>query len=223
MGQQVETIREPPGEPPTPTDSELVRRVQGGEKQAFAPLVHRHTRTVYRVIQGVVDNPADAEEIVQEAFLKAFQHIQKFRGEAKFRTWLIQIAVNESRMRYRKHRPGLHDSLDEEPPEGREFHPRELADWRPNPEEKLARKEMSLLIGQGIRALPKGYREVFLLRDVEHLSNEEAAAALELTVAAVKTRLLRARLMMREYMAPYCKMRWPERLLGRLRRRGRAR
>ena len=221
MGQRAETIRESPGEPPA--DSELVRRVQKGEKQAFAPLVHRHTRTVYRVILGIVDNPADAEEIVQEAFLKAFQHIQSFRGEAKFRTWLIQIAVNEARMRHRKYRPNLHDSLDEELGDGQEYHPRELADWRLNPEEKLAKKEMSLLIGRGIRSLPKGYREVFLLRDVEHLSNEEAAAALELTVPAVKTRLLRARLMMREYMAPYCKMRWPERLLRRLQAPGRAR
>lgn len=216
MDQHIETIREP-------TDRELVRRVQAGEKRSFAALVHRHARTVYRVVRGIVDNPADAEEIVQEAFLKALQHVESFRGEAKFRTWLIQIAVNEARMRHRKYRPGLHDSLDDEPQNEREYRPRELADWRPNPEEKLARKEMSLLIDRGIRALPKGYREVFLLRDVESLSNEETAAALGLTVPAVKARLLRARLMMREYMAPYCKMRWPERLLLQLQGRRRAR
>lgn len=216
MEQRLETIREP-------SDGELVRRVQNGEKQSFAPLVHRHARTVYRVIRGIVENPADAEEIVQEAFLKAFEHVQSFRGEAKFRTWLIQIAVNEARMRHRKLRPQLYDSLDEDPRDGSEYHPRELSDWRPNPEEKLARKELSLLIERAVRSLPKGYREVFLLRDVEHLSNEETAAALGLTVPAVKTRLLRARLMMREYLAPYCKLRWPDRLLQRLGRDRRSR
>ena len=204
------------------SDQELVRRVQQGEKEAFATLVHRHERSVYWMIHGILQNQADSEEILQETFLKALQHIREFRGEAKFSTWLIQIAVNEARMRRRKYRTGLHDSLDEERDPDSPFRPRELTDWRPNPEAAFAREELAALLHRATRSLPKNYREVFLLRDVQHLSNEEAASVLQISVPAVKTRVLRARLMMREFLAPHLKLRWQDRLLARLKRRGRS-
>ena len=203
------------------TDLELVRRVQQGERQAFAFLVRRHERRVYWFVQRMVENRADTEEILQETFLKALQHIGKFRGEAQFRTWLIQIAINESRMRRRKNRPGLYESLDEQIQKNSEFRPRELTDWRPNPEERLAKQELASLLDRGIRSLPALYREVLLLRDVEHLSTEETAVVLGISIPATKTRLLRVRLMMREYLAPHFKVPWHHRLLAKVRRRGR--
>jgi len=205
-----------------PSDEELVRLVQQGEKPVFATLVRRHERRVYWIIHGILENHADSEEVLQETFLKALQHIREFRGESRFSTWLVQIAVNEARMRRRKYRSGLYDSLDEERDPDSPFRPRELADWRPNPEEEFVREELSELIQRAIRSLPKNYREVFLLRDGEHLSSEEAANVLQISIPAVKTRLLRARLMMREFLAPHLKLRWHDRMLARIQRRGRS-
>ena len=186
-------------------------------------LVCRHERRVYWIVQGILQNQADSEEVLQESFLKALQHIRDFRGEARFSTWLIQIAINEARMRQRKYRPGLYDSLDEEHDEQPGYRPRELADWRSSPEEALAKEELGLLLQRAIRSLPKIYREVFLLRDIERFSNEETAGAVGISISATKTRLLRARLMMREFLAPHFKLPWHERLLARVKRRGRSR
>jgi RNA polymerase sigma-70 factor (ECF subfamily) len=202
-------------------DQLLVRRAQQGERDAFAVLVGRHHRSVYWIVQGILQNQADSEEILQETFLKALAHIQDFRGDSQFRTWLIQIAINEARMRRRKYRTGLHDSLDEEREGESTPRPRELTDWCPNPEQQLAKQELSELVQKAIRALPKRYREVFVSTDVQHLSNDEVAGLLEISVSAAKTRILRARLMMREYLAPYLKMRWHDRLLARVTRGGR--
>ena len=106
----------------TPTDQELVQRVQKGEAEAFGILALRHQRSVYWVIQAILRNQADTEEILQETFVKAFEHIRDFRGEARFATWLIRIAINEARMRQRKYRPGLYESLDEDKSEQGTFH-----------------------------------------------------------------------------------------------------
>jgi len=204
------------------SDEEMVRRVQQGDIEAFGLLVSRHQRTVYWVIHAILHNHADSEEILQESFLKALEHIRDFRGEARFSTWLIRIAINEARMRQRKYRSGLQESLDEQREGQRdeaEFRPRELTDWHPNPEERWAKEELAALLRRAIRSLPPMYREVFLLRDVERLSTEETALALELTVPATKTRLLRARLMMREFLAPHFKMGWHHRLLARVKER----
>ena len=189
-----------------PTDEQLVHRVQEGDHEAFTPLVQRHQRSAYWMIESILHNQADSEEVLQETFLKALQHIGSFRGEACFATWLSRIAINEARMRQRKYRPGLYESLDEEPPGDGEFRPRELSDWRPNPEQNWAREEIAALLRRAIQSLAPIYREVFLLRDVEHQSTEETAAALGITVPAAKTRLLRARLMVREFLAPHFKM-----------------
>jgi len=197
-------------------DATVVSLVCLGDKERFAELVERHQRIVFRIVQGILNSPADSEEVLQEAFLKAYTHLREFRGQAQFRTWLIRIAINEARMRLRKYRPGLHDSIDESDPEGDQFEPRELRDWDPNPEERLESAEMSRLLERAIGALPRGYREIFLLRDVEQLSTEEAAESLEISVPAAKTRLRRARLMMREYLAPHFQKRWHQRLLDRV-------
>ena len=185
------------------------------DKQTFAELVRRHERIVFRIVQGILHNPADAEEVLQESFLKALAHISEFRGQSQFRTWLIRIAINEAKMRLRKYRPSQHESIDETDPDDSRFAPRDLRDWDPNPEERLRNAELSRLLERAIAALPRGYREVLLLRDVEQLSTEEAAAALDISVSAAKTRLRRARLMMREYLAPHFQKRWHRKLLDR--------
>ena len=187
------------------SDEELVQRVQQGDHNAFGILASRHARTAYWMIEAILHNQADTEEVLQETFLKALQHIGSFRGESRFATWLIRIAINEARMRQRKYRPGLYESLDEQPDDHNDFLPRELSDWRPNPEQLFAKEEVAELLRKAIQALPEIYREVFLLRDVEHLSTDEAANALSITVPAAKTRLLRARLMVREFLAPHFK------------------
>ena len=198
--------RDGPAAAETPTDQELVHRVQQGDTEAFGLLALRHQRSTYWVIQAILHNQADTEEILQETFVKALQHIRDFRGEARFATWLIRIAINEARMRQRKYRPGLYESLDEDKSEQDDFRPRELSDWRPNPEEILAKEEIAELLRRAIQSLPSIYREVFLLRDVEHHSTEETATTLAITVPAAKTRLLRARLMVREFLAPHFAM-----------------
>jgi RNA polymerase sigma-70 factor (ECF subfamily) len=215
MDQQVAAINSGTG------DEELVRRVQQGDQEAFGVLAERHHKNVYWVVEGILHNQADSEEVLQEAFLKAFDHIRDFRGDSRFATWLIRIAINEAHMRLRKYKPGRYDSIDEEPDGDREFRPRELTDWRPNPEETFAKEELAGLLNKGIQSLPSLYRQIFLLRDVQHLSTEEAAQALGLTIPAAKTRLLRARLMMREFLAPHFKTGWNVRLPGNLENSGR--
>lgn len=185
------------------SDEELVRRVCSGNRELFTYLVRRYERIVYRIVHGILDNPADCEEVLQESFLQVLQHIETFRGEAQFRTWLTRIAINEARRRLRKYRAKLHDSIDEVPNDMMAFRARELRDWYPNPEEKLATEELGRLLESALCSLPRIYREVFLLRDIEHLSNKETARTLGISIAATKTRLLRARLMMREYLAPH--------------------
>ena len=197
-------------------DEALVRLVCQGETERFGELVRRHERIVFRIVQGILNSPADSEEVLQESFLKAYTHLGEFRGQAKFRTWLIRIAINEAKMRLRKERPGRFDSIDETDPNGDQFAPRDLRDWDPNPEERLGSAEVTGLLERAIRALPRGYREVILLRDVEGLSTEETAEGLGIRVAATKTRLRRARLMMREYLAPHFQKRWHEKLLDRV-------
>lgn len=198
------------------SDEEIVRLVCAGQREHFALLVERHQRSVYHIVLGILGNPADAEEVLQEGFLKALQHLSGFRGEAKFRTWLTRIAINEARMRIRKYRSKLHDSLDESFESESDLAPRELRDWRPNPEEIHSGAELKSLLERAIRALPTLYREVLILRDVEHLSSDEVAAALEISVPAAKTRLLRARLMLRDYLEPHFVKRWHHRIVERI-------
>lgn len=181
----------------------LVARVCAGETQLFYELISPYERSVYVAAISVLQNKADAEEATQEAFLKAFAHLNSFRREAKFSTWLIQIAVNEARTKRRRDRKFLHTSIDEQGQhEEGEYSPRDFADWREIPSEILQRAELRRALENAIASLEPAYREVFVMRDVQHLSIAETAEVLQISQALVKTRLLRARLKMRDALAP---------------------
>ncbi|MGH9486301.1 MAG: sigma-70 family RNA polymerase sigma factor [Terriglobales bacterium] len=185
----------------TDQDWELVRQTCAGDRQAFDVLVARYGARMYRTALAITGNAADAEEVVQETFLRAFEHLGQFRGEAKFQTWLTQIVLNTARMRLRSNHGSLWESLDEPhvTEEGRL--PREVTEWRENPEQQLGRAETEKLLHQALQGLPSGYREVVVLRDVQLLSTQETAELMGLSIANVKTRLLRARLQLRERLA----------------------
>lgn len=181
----------------------LLERVCAGEKHLFYELIQPYERPVYLAARSVLQNEADAEEAAQEAFLKALIHLSSFRREAKFSTWLIQIAINEARMKRRKDRKGLYESIDEPLSDNQgDYLPRDFADWREIPSDTLQRNELRLALRKALASLDEKYREVFVMRDIQNLSISETAQVLGLTEAAVKTRLLRARLQMRDALAP---------------------
>jgi RNA polymerase sigma-70 factor (ECF subfamily) len=184
-------------------ESRLVERICAGEKELFYELVRPYERAVYVAAFSVLHNEHDAEEVAQEAVLKAFTHLGRFRGEAKFSTWIIQIAINEARMKLRKDRRHLYDSIDEQPEsEEGDYKPRDFADWREIPSEALERTELRDALRTAIASLSPKYREVFMLRDVQNVSITETANILGITESSVKTRLLRARLQLRDALAP---------------------
>jgi RNA polymerase sigma-70 factor, ECF subfamily len=183
-------------------EQDLICRIQGGEQDLFYELVRPYERRVYAATFAIVHNPADAEDAAQEAVLKAFAHIGQFRSEARFSTWLIQIAINEARMRRRKNHPEIMQPLGENQDEEGAYTPREFPDWREIPSEALERAEVRELLSEALASLGEKYREIFVLRDVNHLSIEEVAETLGTSRASVKTRLLRARLMLRDLLAP---------------------
>jgi RNA polymerase sigma-70 factor, ECF subfamily len=183
----------------------LIARIRGGQSSLFAELIKPYERRVYITALALLRNEGDAEEVAQEAILKAFTHLQQFRGESRFSTWLIQITVNEARMRQRKQHANLFEPLAdarEENAQEADYSPRDFADWREIPSEALEKSEFRMILAKALASLGQKYREVFLLRDVEHMSIEETARALRISVASVKTRLLRARLMLRDILAP---------------------
>ena len=185
------------------SEAELIRRVCQGDKEAFYGLVRPCEKAVYVAAVSILNNPADAEEVAQEAVLKAFSRLTQFRGEARFSTWLIQITINEARLKLRKDRRHLYEPVDEQrTDEEGEYCPKDFADWREVPSEALQRKELREALKRAIAALSPRYREVLILRDVQHLSTEETARVLGITEGSVKTRLLRARLQMRDALAP---------------------
>jgi RNA polymerase sigma-70 factor, ECF subfamily len=184
-------------------ESKLVERICAGEKELFYELVRPYERAVYVAAFSVLHNEHDAEEVAQEAVLKAFTHLARFRGDAKFSTWIIQIAINEARMKLRKDRRHLYDSIDEQPEsEEGDYKPRDFADWREIPSEALERTELRDALKTAIASLAPKYREVFMLRDVQNVSITETAKILGITESSVKTRLLRARLQLRDALAP---------------------
>lgn len=189
-------------------EAALVRRVQDGERDLFYELVRPYERRVYSATLAILRNPADAEDAAQEAILKAFRHVRQFRAESRFSTWLIQIAVNEARMRRRKEHADLMEPIADRRDEQGNYTPRDFADWREIPSESLERKEIREKLAEALGMLGEIYREVFVLRDMQHLSIEETALALGISVASVKTRLLRARLMLRDLLAPGLEGAW---------------
>src|SRR5438445_5844524 len=183
-------------------EQQLIRRVQDGERELFYELVRPYERRVYTAAFAILRNPADAEDAAQEAVLKAFKHIRQFRAEARFSTWLIQITVNEARMQRRKEHAHMIEPIANQQDEQGNYTPRDFADWREIPSETLERKEIREKLTEALASLGQIYREVFLLRDMQQLSIEETAKALGISTASVKTRLLRARLMLRDLLAP---------------------
>ena len=194
------------------SEVELVRRVRDGDADLFYELVRPYERRVYSAAFAILRNSADAEDAAQEAILKAFRHIKLFREEARFSTWLIQIAVNEARMRIRRNHADVMEPIAERPDEAGNYVPRDFADWREIPSETLERKEIREKLAAALASLSEIYREVFVLRDMQQLSIEETAKALGISTASVKTRLLRARLMLRDLLAPGLGGSWSSRL-----------
>ena len=182
---------------------DLVQRVLDGDREAFYELVRPCERGVFMAALGIVGNEADAEEVAQEAVLKAFKNLARFRRESKFSTWLIQITLNEARMKLRRGRAHLYESIDDgQRTDDGDYLPKDYADWREIPSDALQTKQLREAIRSALADLPEKYRSVFMLRDVQQLSIEETSKALGISEANVKTRLLRARLKMREALAP---------------------
>jgi RNA polymerase sigma-70 factor (ECF subfamily) len=202
----MEAIESKVGEPAN-DETKLVDAARGGDVGAFEQLVKRYDRNVFRIAQHITQNREDAEDVVQDAFLKAFQNLGQFQGQSKFYTWLVRIAVNEALMRLRRRRPERMVSIDEDVQTEEDSIPREIADWSPNPEQLYNQGELKEILQKTIQGLPESFRTVFILRDVEGLSTEETADALGLSVPAVKSRLLRARLQLRERLTKYFKRR----------------
>ncbi len=179
----------------------LIRRIRSGESELFYELVRPYEGRVYAATYAILRNEADAEDAAQEALLKAFKNLGQFRQESRFSTWLLQIAVNEARMRRRKEHADVMEPIGERL-EDDGYTPRDFADWREIPSESLERKEIRQKLVEALAMLGEKYREVFILRDVEQLTIEETAKVLSISIASVKTRLLRARLMLRDALAP---------------------
>jgi len=168
-------------------------------------LVTRYDRNIFRIAQHITHNDEDAQDVVQDAFLKAYTNLAQFQENSKFYTWLVRIAVNEALMKLRKRRNDRTVSLDEDVETEEGSMPREVADWSPNPEQLYGQSELGDILKKTIQGLSPGFRTVFVLRDVEGLSTEETAEMLDLSVPAVKSRLLRARLQLRERLSRYFK------------------
>jgi RNA polymerase sigma-70 factor, ECF subfamily len=183
-------------------DAEWVAQAQGGDLQAFEELVRRHSRLIYRALAAILGNSADAQDAMQDTLLSAFKHIEGFQGRSKFSTWLVSIARNSAlqRLRRGKNVESLDDGTynDEE-----DFRPRQVRAWQDDPEQFYSKSEIRQLVEKGILALPANYRAVVMLRDIQQLSTDEVAQELGLSVPTVKTRLLRGRLMLREWLSPH--------------------
>lgn len=184
-------------------DVALVERTKAGDSSAFEQLVRQYDRQIYRTALHITQNREDAEDITQDVFFKAFQKLEQFQGNSKFSTWLVRIAVNESLMRLRRRKTSKTVSMDQDVETEEGAIPRDFAEWRPNPEQIFSQSELGDILRKTIAGLPPGFRTVFTLRDIENLSTEETAEALGLSVPAVKSRLLRARLQLRERLSRY--------------------
>jgi RNA polymerase sigma-70 factor (ECF subfamily) len=179
-------------------ESALVARAKAGDVEAFSELVRHYERRVFRMAKQITQNDDDAEDVLQETFLKAYTHLDAFQGNSKFYTWLVRIAVNEALMKLRKRRSDRTVPLDEPIDTGEDEMVREIAVWDEDPEQTYSREELGEILNQAIESLKPAYRTVFILRDIEEMSIEETAEVLGLSISAVKSRLLRARLQLRE-------------------------
>lgn len=179
-------------------ESVLLERARQGDDEAYSGLVKMYERKIYRLARNITKNDEDAEDVLQEAFLKAYVNLEKFQGDSKFYTWIVRIAVNEALMKLRKRKRGRTVSLDEDIDTGEDEVKREIAVWEGNPEQTYSQTELREILDEAVQSLKPIFRSVFQLRDVEELSTEETADLLDLSIPAVKSRLLRARLELRE-------------------------
>jgi RNA polymerase sigma-70 factor (ECF subfamily) len=186
-------------------EEQIIASILSGDTEKYHDLIRPYEHSVYRIALSLMKNESDAEDVAQEAFLKAFRNLAAFLGRAKFSTWLISITLNEARGRLRRQSLVRMESLDQTPEEGGHVSPALLRDWREVPFEALERKEIREMLREAIVGLSPIYREVVMLRDVEELSVEETATALSISVASVKTRLHRARIMLQKSLAPQLK------------------
>jgi RNA polymerase sigma-70 factor (ECF subfamily) len=186
-------------------EAAIVAQARLGDAKAFSELLRRYEGKIFRLAQHITQNREDAEDVLQEAFLKAYEHLDQFQGQSKFYTWIVRIAVNQALMKLRKRKTDRSVSLDETIDTGEDTVAREIAAWDENPEQQYSREEINEILKSAIDGLAPIYRAVFVLRDVDELSTEETAEALELSVPAVKSRLLRARLQLRDKLTRYFK------------------
>jgi len=184
-------------------DLTLVHATKAGDASAFEELVKRYDRRLFRIAQNLMHNREDAEDAVQETFVKAYQHLDQFREDAKFSTWLIRITMNQALMMLRKMRPGREVSIDQDFDSEDRSLPIDIADWAPNPEELYHSTELREILRSKLQGLHPRFRAVFILRDIEGLSVQQTAEALNLTVVAVKARTWRARMQLRERLCKY--------------------
>lgn len=186
-------------------EAKLVAQAREGDARSFSELVRRYEGKIFRLAQHVTQNREDAEDVLQETFMKAYEHLDQFQGNSKFYTWIVRIAVNQALMKLRRRKTDKSVSLDETIDTGEDTLVREIAAWDENPEDRYSREELGKILETAIQSLDSPYRSVFVLRDIDELSTEETAEALGLSVPAVKSRLLRARLQLREKLTRYFK------------------
>src|SRR6266705_5776749 len=184
-------------------ESIILAQARLGDAKAFTELLRRYEGKIFRLAQHITQNREDAEDVLQETFLKAYEHLDQFKGDSKFYTWIVRIAVNQALMKLRRRKTDKTVSLDETIDTGEDTITREIAAWDESPEQQFSREELGGILDTAVRSLEPLYRSVFVLRDIEDLSTEETAEALGLSVPAVKSRLLRARLQLRERLSRY--------------------
>lgn len=184
-------------------EAPLVDRARKGDTAAFTELVNHYERKIFRLAKHITQNDEDAEDVLQETFMKAYSHLDSFQGQSKFYTWIVRIGVNEALMKLRKRKSSKTVSLDEPTDTGEDTMVREIAVWEENPEQKYSRDELREILDNAVESLKPAFRTVFVLRDIEEMSTEETASALEISIPAVKSRLLRARLELREKLTKF--------------------
>jgi RNA polymerase sigma-70 factor (ECF subfamily) len=186
-------------------EPDLIQRILAGEKDLFHDLIRPYERGAFLLAYSILHNQDDAEETVQQAMVKIFQHLAQLAEQDKFKPWAMRVVENDAKMYRRKRRQHLYESIDQtstEPSEEKPFSPKQFADWRELPSDAVEQKEVREAIAKALAELPDIYREIFVLRDMQHLDVAETAEVLGLGESAVKTRLHRARLMLRESLTP---------------------
>jgi RNA polymerase sigma-70 factor (ECF subfamily) len=195
---------------PERDEAQMIAAIVAGDRDLYHNLIEPYELSVYRMAMSFVKDESEAEDVAQDAFLKAFRNLANFRGQSKFSTWLISITLNEARRRLRRKSTVRMESLDDLPEVGGRISPAPLRDWREIPSEALERREVRVLLQRAIEELSPIYREVVVLRDIEELSVEETAGALAISISSVKVRLHRARIMLQKALAPKLRLEIPK-------------